>query len=389
MKKVLIYLREKDLAPKGGPYAVGYYIKQQLDQRHIKYVDFLSSPSNPNAAVKKTIPDRIKKITHILSRFLRYRNAFKGNGISHVDLNEYDIVHFHQTREMYEIRKSLESFKGKTILTSHSPVPLAQEIYTEQLTSFEKRFLKKFYSKLDEIDKYAFQKADYIQFPCEEAEEPYIKNWSEYENIKAVRKEHYVYIPTGIPAAIAKRNRYEVRHELGISDDDFYISYVGRHNVVKGYDQLKKIGDRMIKGNKQTWVVVAGKEEPLKRLENDHWIEIGWTNDAHSYIKAADVFVLPNLETYFDIVMLEVLSLGQIVVASRTGGNKYFEKLEGNDGIFLYDSIDEACELLKQISNMDRTKREMLGNKNKELYEREFTDVKFVDRYLAFLDDIG
>lgn len=389
MKKVLIYLREKDLAPKGGPYAVGYYIKQQLDLRNITYVDFLCNSPNTNKTVKKAIPEGIKKITHILSRFRRYRNTFKGNGISTVDLNEYDIIHFHQTREMYEIRKLLETFNGKTILTSHSPVPLAQEIYAEQLTSFEKRFLKNFYSKLSEIDKYAFEKADYIQFPCKEAEEPYLKNWSEYENIKSLRKEHYVYIPTGIPAAIAKRNRKEVRQELGISDDEFYISYVGRHNVVKGYDQLKKIGDRMIKGNAQTWVVVAGNEEPLKRLESDHWIEIGWTNDAHSYIKAADVFVLPNLETYFDIVMLEVLSLGQIVVASRTGGNKYFEKLEDNDGIFLYDSIDEACELLKQISKMDRTKREFLGNKNKELYEREFTDVKFVDRYLAFLDDIG
>lgn len=68
-------------------------------------------------------------------------------------------------------------------------------------------------------------------------------------------------------------------------------------------------------------------------LKDSRWKEVGWTNDSQSIIAASDVFVLPNRETYFDIIMLEVLSCGKIVIASRTGGNKYFEKI-GAKGVF-------------------------------------------------------
>ena len=66
-------------------------------------------------------------------------------------------------------------------------------------------------------------------------------------------------------------------------------------------------------------------------LKTDHWIEVGWTNDPHSLIAASDVFVLPNHETYFDLILLEVLSLGVPVVMSRTGGNKFFEQFNNRD----------------------------------------------------------
>lgn len=39
--KVLIYLEENLLAPKGGPYAVGYYIYQQLKLRNNDKIHFL------------------------------------------------------------------------------------------------------------------------------------------------------------------------------------------------------------------------------------------------------------------------------------------------------------------------------------------------------------
>ena len=43
-----------------------------------------------------------------------------------------------------------------------------------------------------------------------------------------------------------------------------------------------------------------------------------WTNDPHSLINASDMFILPNKETYFDLIMLEVLSMGKIVLATNT-----------------------------------------------------------------------
>ncbi len=49
-------------------------------------------------------------------------------------------------------------------------------------------------------------------------------------------------------------------------------------------------------------------------------------------------------ETYFDLVMLEVLSLGKIIIASYTGGNKYF-KSSFAKGVFTYSKLEEAAQL--------------------------------------------
>ena len=132
---------------------------------------------------------------------------------------------------------------------------------------------------------------------------------------------------------------------------------------------------------------IAGTEGPLYHLEHNRWIEVGWTKDPGSVIQASDVFVLPNKETYFDLVMLEVLSLGQIVVASYTGGNKYFAKYE-NSGIFLYNNNTEAENIISQIIKMSEEKRKELRKKNLELYKAEFTNEAFAKRYIYSLHKI-
>lgn len=386
-------MKKSALEPKGGPNAVGYYIYKELESRGITYISFIEDEDRKDedrkdegkSSCKSRLYLWLQQIARVINRYKRFSKAFKRGGFSIVDLNRYDVVHFHKTVDMYECRRSLESYKGIVILTSHSPVPLSKEFYDEQLTSFEKKYLRRFYSKLIRMDEYAFNRADFIHFPCEEAEEPYYNNWKGYEQIARLRAEHYVYIPTGIPPVSPKRSRAEVRRELSIPENDFYVSYVGRHNSVKGYDILKAIGQKVISAN--TWVVVAGKEYPMQGLNNSHWIEVGWTNDAHSYIAASDVFVLPNRETYFDIVMLEVLSLGRIVVASRTGGNRYFEKF-GPCGIFLYDTVDEAVDIINRIQQMSQEERKVLGELNKKLFGENFTAEIFVNRYCRFVSGL-
>lgn len=100
------------------------------------------------------------------------------------------------------------------------------------------------------------------------------------------------------------------------------------------------------------------------------------------------MFVLPNRETYFDLVMLEVLSLGKIVVASRTGGNKYFEKMNVN-GVLLYDTIDEAVEILEEINKMDLITRNKLEKSNLEFFEKNLTSSVMYENYKKMLQTIN
>ena len=172
-----------------------------------------------------------------------------------------------------------------------------------------------------------------------------------------------------------------IRH---VPENGFVISYVGRHNTVKGYDLLKEIASDFFNREEEAWVISAGLESPFKRLEHLRWKEIGFTNDPHSLISASDVFVLPNRVTYFDIVMLEILALGKIVVASKTGGNRYFDKM-GVEGVLLYDTKEEAIKQLSRVKNMTIEERNVLGAKNKDFFDKYLSSRVMYDNYIELI----
>ena len=126
--KVLIYLEEDRVAPVGGPLGVGYHIKQIVEKEGIDYIHFL--PGNlqqkkKEASQKKWLYKH-KKLTKIV-RSLRHLSEYQ-RMINHPTdnsdfLNQYDIVHFHRTSDMYKQRESLKKFKGIVLITSHSPIP--------------------------------------------------------------------------------------------------------------------------------------------------------------------------------------------------------------------------------------------------------------------------
>ena len=172
-----------------------------------------------------------------------------------------------------------------------------------------------------------------------------------------------------------------------IPNNSFVVSFVGRHNEIKGYDNLKVIGKNIISTIANSYFLIAGNENPLHGLDNKRWIEAGWTNDPYSLINASDVFILPNKETYFDLVFLEVLSLGKTIVASKTGGNKYFERFKSS-GIYLYSSIQECEEILQKLSH--RTSEEIRRDEeaNLKIYQKYFTSKVFLKNYLNLINSL-
>lgn len=295
-------------------------------------------------------------------------------------------MHFHNPLDMYNVRDSLKTYRGKVILSSHSPTLSSKEMYAAR-SEFEKKYCGFIYNKLIKMDEYAFLHADYFVFPCSEAEEPYYNNWNKYAEIKRHKADRYRYVLTGINPCSARIERKVIRQKYGIPDDAFVISYVGRHNEIKGYDILKDICAELLK-DENVYVLVAGKEEPIKGLNHPHWFEVGWTNDPHSLIAASDVFVLPNRETYFDLVLLEVLSLGQIVVASNTGGNKHFAE-NGCEGIMLYEDMQDAIKILKNLMSFSDTKLNDMRKSCKELFNRNFTCEVFADNYIELYESLA
>ena len=157
--------------------------------------------------------------------------------------------------------------------------------------------LPSFKKQIEEADIWGFKRANKLIFPCNEAIEPYLK-WEKYkEEVHPLAK--YAYIVSGIAKAELKLDRRDVRKELNIPEDAIVFSYIGRHSSVKGYDLLRELGAHVLNNQPNIYFLVAGKEEPLKGVNHKNWIEVGWTNDPHSFVNASDVCILISIWSYW------------------------------------------------------------------------------------------
>lgn len=388
MKKLLIYYPEKQLQPKGGPAGYLYNLKNGLDEWKekgqldidISFYNNMPSSIEDNVGLRNRIPKRILEFRRALNdaRFLQKRFPVDES------MFEYDMIHFHSAEKMYLCRDFLDQYKGIVILTSHCPCGIYKE-RIDKLNPADYKLMKKQIDKLEELDRYAFERADYIIFPCEDAEEPYFNTWPRYASIR--KGEKYRYMPTGIVGCHAKVSREEYRKNYNIPNDAFVVAYVGRHNEIKGYADLKKIGEEVL-ADPNTYFLIGGREEPIKGIDHDRWIEVGWTTDPYSLIAAADIFVLPNRETYFDLVLLEVLSLGIPVALTNTGGNLYFKKYD-KAGLKYFSTIDEGISVINEFKAMSAQDREQAGKELSDLCASEFSVQEFARRYIQIITEIA
>lgn len=378
----LVYFPENALAPKGGPAGYLYSLKLGLDQIGVGDIKFL--PPAPrsyeqNSTLRKLVPTRIKDIR-------RLHNALTLlDSYNHVDerIADYDLIHFHETRTMYLCRQFLEKYEGKVVLTSHSPCVYHKELI-DSLHPRDAFHFKNDLGKLSQIDEYAFRRANYVVFPCPEAEEPYMNSWDSYSTVRDEKKIRY--LPTGSLPCYPKRDREVVRAEYGIPRDAFVACYAGRHNSIKGYDWLVSHSEDLLK-KENTWILIAGKAGSIQPPNHKRWIEVGWTNDVHSIMAAADTFLVPNRETYFDLVLIEAMSLGLPVIASRTGGNRFYER-KGCKGVALYDSFDEFIVLFRLMEDMGLEQRMTSGRANSNFYNTHLTMEVFSSGYQQLLDSL-
>ena len=99
----------------------------------------------------------------------------------------------------------------------------------------------------------------------------------------------------------------EAKNKIGIKGD--IILSVGRPVPWKGFDDLKTIMPDLLKENPNFRLVIVGEDKKVPHDQMPY------------YFKAADIFVLNSGYEGLSHVILEAMSFGVPVIASREGGN--------------------------------------------------------------------
>lgn len=299
-----------------------------------------------------------------------------------IDWSRTKTIHVHTVAEVVKMKNYLRKYfldNIKVILTCHTPESCSNEQYALIIAQGQDEerahILRK---KWMELEKRAYREADIMIFPSEEAREPLLHDIEGFEEILAEKDVRYM--ATGSKALFPSLTKVQAKEKYGVTEKTV-IGYIGRHNAVKGYDLLKEAAQIVLAQTEDVVFLIGGSQgTDFAPLDDSRWIEAGWV-DPKDLLQALDVFALPNRQTYYDLVLLEVLSMGVPVVATATGGNKSVKKIV--EDLQLCDvSAESLAEELLKLVQMNSEDRHIKGQRLKAAYCNYFTEAHMAQRYV-------
>lgn len=395
MKKILIW-NYRELANTGGPKGYLYNIHEALkleNQYNITFLSDLITPIPDKKATKQKISNSLfykilKDIKHIYTLCWGYYHKEMVDMPIDLDIDDFDFVHIHWVYDVYTFRRTFPNYKGKVILTTHCPCP-----WTDEMLSQNDKFVSLFRNIILNWECKAYKQIDYLMFPCKGAREPYEKD-KKIQKLFSSIEHKFIYVPSAIMDIPIEPNMIQKFSDLGIPDDAFVISYFGRHNKVKGYDIIKQVGQKLLEKYRNLYFLCAGRID-IQPLNHERWIELGFIGNTHELLYQSDLYISANRDTYFDLVVLEILRSSTKLILSSTGGNNFFKFLskENTRGILFFENenlseletLVENC-ILEKMNNYDEFRKDCEANR--ELFLNQFTLRSFLENYSKTLEKI-
>ena len=199
------------------------------------------------------------------------------------------------------------------------------------------------------------------------------------------KKNHIVY--NGIDTKYFKRDlsiRSEVRSNLGLNGD-LLFGIIGNFVPLKGQDFFLKglATAKMIKPDLQFKCLLIGRQidrnyyEKLLYIVKQNNLKkdiifLNFNEDIKKIFSALDVFVLPSKREGFSRSLLEAMSSGLPVIASRISEIEEAVKDRKNAILVEYKNIDRMAKAIIDIYK-DKELRNQMGRANRERVKNNFS----------------
>ena len=168
-----------------------------------------------------------------------------------------------------------------------------------------------------------------------------------------------------------------VRAELGIPNDAFVFSFVGRIVKDKGINELVNAFEKLNKEQNNVHLLLVGpvedKQNPIEAASfeliqnNTHIHSVGMQQDVRPYLKASNAFVLPSYREGFGMVLIEAGSMGLPCISTNiTGCNEIIVPgengsiVEPHDENALYEEMKSWCSNPALVQQMAQNARRMI-----------------------------
>lgn len=178
-------------------------------------------------------------------------------------------------------------------------------------------------------------------------------------------------------------DREVLRQKMGIGKDDTVVLYIGHLIRAKGFDSLLRASNKM-KGVK---FVFAGldKEGILEHTpDRRNILSMGFlpsfSEELYRLYHIADVFLLPTRWDNCPLTVIEAMSFGLPVLATRVGGVPELVKDGVNGRLFELRDLSKLDTVLKRF--IEEEDLVSMGGKSRKIYEKEYSVDAGMERYL-------
>ena len=184
-----------------------------------------------------------------------------------------------------------------------------------------------------------------------------------------------VFFP-GLPSRVFEKKSI-ARTDLGLSENETYILFVGRMTAIKRPDRLLDSIEELVKRKVDIRVLAAGDGELLPGLR-DRAIGaslpitfLGWRSDIPKLITASDIAILTSDNEAVPLTLIEASMAGVPLVSTNVGSvsDVLINDLNG----YLVDSEPAALADALQKLAIDPVLREIMGKAGRERTSRYFS----------------
>lgn len=183
----------------------------------------------------------------------------------------------------------------------------------------------------------------------------------------------------------AKKNNLKL---LGIDENDFVFGTVSRLDPIKNQELMLEAFAQYILSFPQSKLLIVGDGPSRNGLEaiakklniSSRVIFLGFQTDPSPYMALMDVFLLTSFTEGTSMTLLEAMSLGLPMIASRVGGTP--EIIEDRKTGFLFEpsSVKQLIAFMIELKENENLRKQM-GDEALATFKRRFTAQAMSDSY--------
>lgn len=209
--------------------------------------------------------------------------------------------------------------------------------------------------------------------------------------------EKITIVHNGIPVdrKFGPEKRKEIRKQLGLNEKEIALCMVARFAPQKGHDLALKALNIINDPRLRLFLIgdpVGNWAEEIKRMVKDlglgeRAIFLGHSDKVAELLTGMDVFLAPSRYEGFGISIIEAMSAGLPVVASRVDGILEIIQHEGNGLLFEPGNVDALASSLKRIIS-DRELALRISSSAVRTIEERFSQQAMVKKALTVYEHV-